>query len=39
MNKRRATVKRQTKETDITLELNVDGKGNSDINFPCSTIC
>lgn len=32
MAERRSIVKRQTKETDITLELNIDGKGNSDIS-------
>ena len=32
MADRHATIKRQTKETDITLELNIDGRGNSDIN-------
>lgn len=32
MGERRAVVKRQTKETDITLELNIDGRGNSDIS-------
>lgn len=31
MAERRATVKRQTRETDITLELNIDGRGASDI--------
>jgi len=32
MGERRATVKRQTKETDITLELNIDGMGMNNIN-------
>jgi imidazoleglycerol-phosphate dehydratase len=29
---RTATVHRQTKETDITLELNIDGKGNATVD-------
>lgn len=32
MKKRIATIKRKTKETDIMLRLNIDGKGNSKIN-------
>jgi imidazoleglycerol-phosphate dehydratase len=29
---RKANVKRKTKEVDITVELNVDGKGNTDVS-------
>jgi len=32
MKKRVATIKRKTKETDITLKLNIDGTGKSKIN-------
>lgn len=32
MKKRVASIKRKTKETDILLKLNIDGKGNSKIN-------
>jgi len=32
MKKRITTIKRKTKETDITLKLNIDGTGNSKIN-------
>lgn len=32
MADRRATVKRQTAETDITVELNIDGRGKAEIN-------
>jgi len=32
MTERRAEIKRTTKETDISLELNIDGTGISDIN-------
>ncbi len=32
MTDRLATVKRETKETDISLELNIDGRGKSEIN-------
>lgn len=31
MKKRRAVIKRKTKETDIKAELNIDGKGNAKI--------
>jgi len=29
--KRKITVKRKTKETDIKINLNIDGKGRTDI--------
>ncbi|MDD4749660.1 MAG: imidazoleglycerol-phosphate dehydratase, partial [Methanosarcinaceae archaeon] len=29
---RKATISRQTKETDISLELNLDGTGKAEIN-------
>jgi len=29
---RKASIKRKTKETDIKIELNIDGKGNADIS-------
>jgi imidazoleglycerol-phosphate dehydratase len=32
MNHRNAVIKRKTKETDITIELNLDGTGVTDIN-------
>ncbi len=32
MKKRTATIKRKTKETDITVELNIDGTGKTKIN-------
>ena len=32
MKKRTAVIKRKTKETDITVKLNIDGKGKSKIN-------
>ncbi len=32
---RTATINRKTKETDISLALNLDGKGNSNINSGC----
>jgi imidazoleglycerol-phosphate dehydratase len=32
MTERLATVKRETKETNISLELNIDGRGKSEIN-------
>ena len=32
---RKATIKRKTAETDITLNLNIDGKGESKINTSC----
>lgn len=32
MKKRSAVIKRKTKETDITIKLNIDGKGKSVIN-------
>jgi imidazoleglycerol-phosphate dehydratase len=32
MAERRALIKRKTKETEITLDLNIDGLGNSEIN-------
>jgi len=32
MKNRKAVVKRKTKETDITVKLNIDGKGNCKIN-------
>ncbi len=32
MKARKAIIKRKTKETDISLEFNVDGTGNSEIN-------
>ena len=32
MKKRTATVKRKTKETDVTVKLNLDGKGKAKIN-------
>jgi imidazoleglycerol-phosphate dehydratase len=32
MAQRRAVITRKTRETDITLELNIDGKGNGDIS-------
>ena len=32
MTARTATIKRKTKETDIVLELNIDGKGRCEIN-------
>lgn len=31
---RKSIVKRKTKETDITIKLNIDGKGSSDIKSP-----
>lgn len=31
MENRKATIARKTKETDITISLNIDGKGNSNI--------
>ncbi len=32
---RTGSIKRKTKETDISVELNIDGKGKSDINTGC----
>jgi len=32
MSERKATINRKTKETDISLELNLDGRGDSQIN-------
>ena len=32
---RTGSIKRKTKETDISVELNIDGKGSSDINTGC----
>jgi len=34
MSQRTANIERKTKETEITLELNIDGKGNYDIETP-----
>lgn len=31
---RKATIKRKTKETDINISLNIDGKGKSSIKYP-----
>ena len=32
MKERKATIKRKTKETDITVKLNIDGSGKAKIN-------
>ena len=32
---RTSSIERKTKETDISLELNIDGKGVSDIDTGC----
>ncbi|MFH1387547.1 MAG: imidazoleglycerol-phosphate dehydratase HisB [bacterium] len=34
MKKRTAEIKRKTKETDIKIKLNIDGKGTSEIDYP-----
>ena len=34
MKKRVAEIKRKTKETDISIKLNIDGKGSSKISYP-----